>query len=91
VSRDAGKTFAELASPRDSKPVTAIGGSPLGELVVATAGRLYERDVEAETFVELTAGAYAASTPLVAISAPAPRRLLAAGDHGAILLVGPER
>jgi photosystem II stability/assembly factor-like uncharacterized protein len=91
VSRDAGKTFNELASPRDSKPVSAIGGSPLGELVVATAGRLYERDVKTETFNELTAGAYAASTPLVAIAAPSPRRLLAVGDHGTILLVGPER
>jgi photosystem II stability/assembly factor-like uncharacterized protein len=91
MSRDAGKTFTELASPRDGKPVSAIGGSPLGELVVATAGRLYERDVKTETFTELTAGAHAASTPLVAIAASAPRRLLAVGDHGTILLVGPEQ
>jgi hypothetical protein len=90
-SRDAGETFSELASPRDSKPVSAIGGSPLGELVVAAAGRLYEREIGAETFTELTSGAYAASTPLVAIAAPSPRHLLAVGDHGTILLVGPER
>ena len=85
-----GQDLHRAASPRDGKPVSAIGGSPLGLPVVATAGRLYERDVTTETFTQLTAGAHAASTSLVAIAAPAPRRLLAVGDHGTILLVGPE-
>jgi photosystem II stability/assembly factor-like uncharacterized protein len=90
ASSDGGKTFTELASPHEGAPVSAIGGSAMGELVVATAGRVYEQRAGASGFTELTVGAHAASTPLLAIAAAAPRRLLAVGDHGTILLVGPE-
>jgi photosystem II stability/assembly factor-like uncharacterized protein len=87
VSHDAGQTFALVEPPRPGADVSAIGGSPEGELIVAANGRIFEQDPVSGAFSEVTAGAHAATTRLVALAAPEPRRVLAVGDNGTILSV----
>jgi len=86
-SSDGGAHFSPLGSPVDGLPITAIGGSPEGELVVAAGGRLFERDSAGERFTELSVGARSGSSPLLRLFAAAPHEILAIAGSGAIIRV----
>ena len=88
-SIDGGQHFTPVAPPRGPATISAIGGSPAGELVVAAEGRVFERDDTSGGWAELTAGAHAATSPLVTLAVPARRHVLAAGTMGAIIRVAP--
>jgi photosystem II stability/assembly factor-like uncharacterized protein len=88
-SIDGGQHFTQVALPRGPGTISAIGGSPAGELVVAAEGRVFERDDASSGWTELTAGAHAATSPLVTLAVPARRHVLAAGTMGTIIRVAP--
>jgi photosystem II stability/assembly factor-like uncharacterized protein len=88
ASRDAGMTFEVVAPPRPNGYVTAIGGSPEGELVVAEAGHVFEQDPLTAAWTELSVGAHAASTRLLSIAASGRGHVLAAGSMGTLLYIG---
>jgi photosystem II stability/assembly factor-like uncharacterized protein len=88
-SADAGEHFRPVTAPRGPLTISAIGGSPAGELVVAAEGRVFEYDETISAWTELTAGAHAASVDLVALAVTSPRHVLAAGPFGAIIRVAP--
>ena len=89
-SHDAGASFTDFPSAPNEGKITAIGGSQAGELVVAHNGHVYERTPEANTWTELTNGAFAVSSKITALAVPAPHHVIAVGDQGVILDIRPE-
>lgn len=86
-SGNAGKNFSVFPAPRSTGPITAIGGSTAGEIVVAQEGHIYERAIGASSWTELTSGVIVGSAPITALAVPEPRHVIAVGKHGAIIEV----